>query len=122
MNEKSNNNIISKENSDERLVKGAIIATDGSQGLPDVNQTTTRSTYELFSWFCSYTKMFAARLTRDIFISVLGYFYSGQLLPNHIIHLMNVQKNHFTESESHTVTCSRYSLIKRSRSTSTVKN
>lgn len=120
MNESSNNNLISKEISDELLVKEAIIATSSLQGLLDVCQTSTLSTYELFSWLISYTTMFAVRLTKDIFISVLGYFYSGQLLPNHIIHLINVQKNNLSDSESHTVTCSRYSLKKPSRNTSTI--
>lgn len=55
-------------------------------------QTSTRPTYEIFIYLLRYCIMFIFRLGRDLFQSVMLYFYSEKVLPNHIVDLMNAQK------------------------------
>ncbi|XP_030020291.2 uncharacterized protein LOC115440219 isoform X2 [Manduca sexta] len=109
MNEEAPHNSVDEIDSDEKLVNEAGVTTGNSleHAELDGSQTSPRSTYESLFWLLSYTKMFTYRLAKDLFITLLGYIYSGQVLPNHIVDLMNVQSNLERTNEPHTVTYSR---------------
>ncbi|KAJ0174579.1 hypothetical protein K1T71_009687 [Dendrolimus kikuchii] len=104
MNETVQNKLIRKESSKE-VTKDNVLETEDSSKFDD-GPSSTRSTYESFFWFFCYTKMFIFRLAKDLTQSALSYFYSGPVLPDHIVNLMRVQQTLREQRESQTVTCS----------------
>lgn len=109
VNEKKYNSL-SIKNSDELSRKDVAVSTESCSKLDD-GQASTRSTYESFSWLFAYTQMFTKRLLKDLLVSMVGYFFSGQIVPNHIVNLISVQKSLRAKRDSHTVTYTRYNLI-----------
>lgn len=82
-------------------------------------QTSTRPTYEIFIYLLRYFIMFIFRLGRDLFQSVLLYFYSENVLPNHIVDLMNAQKIIQFEHDLPRLTADKYNVIKYGNQSST---
>lgn len=119
LNEKKNNSL-SIKNSTEISRKDAVASTESGSVLDD-GQASTRSTYESFSWLFAYTQMFTRRLFKDLLISIIGYLYSGQIVPNHIVNLVSVQKSLRAERDSQTVTYTRYNLMKNKCIVQTIK-
>lgn len=119
LNEKKNNSLRIK-NSEELSRKNVAVATESCTEQDD-GQVSTRSTYESFSWLFAYTQMFTRRMFKDLLLSIIGYLYTGHILPNHIVNLISVQKSLHAERESQTVTYTRYNLIKPKCNISTIK-
>lgn len=71
-------------------------------------QTTARSTYENFLVIFNYTTFFLSRLGKDLFQTIMCYFYSERVLPSHITDLICVQKRLYAERMS---AFNRYNLI-----------
>jgi hypothetical protein len=113
MNEKHpSNSLISKSRSGNISLNGPAIAGNSSPTIEDA-ETSSQSTYGSFKWFFSYAKMFMTRLGKDLIQSAMWYFYSDEVLPEHIIHLMHVQLDLYQEREIQSASYSRYNVIKR---------
>lgn len=112
MNGKSNSRL--SRTSEKLAVRSITSAVNTPQDITDVEdgQASTRPTYELFSYLLRYCIMFIYRLGRDLFQSVMLYFFSERVLPNHIVDLMNAQKIIQFERDLQTAAYSRYNVIK----------
>lgn len=114
LNEKKTNSLSIKD-SEELLRKDAATST-GSTSLSttklDDGETSTNSTYEYFLWFFAYTQMFAWRLFKDFLSSIIGRLIAKPIVPNHIANLISVQKRLRVERESHSVSYTRFTLLK----------
>lgn len=99
-----------RRNSSEEIKNDQVLETNDSSKSND-GPSPTLSTYELVLWFYYYSKMFIFRLAKDLTQLALSYFYSEQILPDHILELIRVQQAHRKQSETQISTCCRYNLI-----------
>lgn len=114
MNRNTYNSISNRNISPEVPCRDAITSTE-SHPIPDDEFVATSSTYASFFWLFNYIKMYTIRLVNDLVTSFMIYWYpTRDILPAHIVNLMQVQRRIRAERESHTVTYSRYKLINHS--------
>lgn len=82
-----------------------------SENIED-GQTSSRSKYEIFFCLISYYKMFLYRLGKDLIQSVMFYFYSDRVLPEHILDLINAQKQILIQRDLNAASCSTNNVVK----------
>lgn len=115
MNEDSHTSLLNIKNSREVSPKQAEPSGASSHYIPQDEQLSQHSTYGSFFWFYNFTKRFATRIANDMLMSFLRYWFPNTVpLPYHLVDLLRVHNNLRAERELHTVTYSRYSLIKHS--------
>ncbi|CAH0694672.1 unnamed protein product [Spodoptera exigua] len=86
----------------------AVTPTE-SQRLQDGEPTLelAQPTYASRFWFFNYLKMCTLRLINDLYTTFITYWYPNrEILPAHIVNLMQVQSRLRAERESHAVTLS----------------
>lgn len=80
-------------------------------------QPAPRSTYEHLLVIFNYIIFFLSRLGKDLFQSVMCYFYSERVLPYHITDLIRVQQRlcaeRISSSNRYNVIINRASLVER---------
>lgn len=121
MNKKIHNRISITTSTPGGTYNDAVTSTE-SQRLQDGEPTReiAQPTYASRFWFFNYLKMCSFRLTNDLYISFMTYWYPDrEILPAHIVNLMQVQSRLRAERESHAVTLSRYKLFNHPSVTST---
>lgn len=107
----TSNSLISVTNSNDVTHRDVAVSTESCYRLSD-GQVSPRSTYESFISILFYIKMFLKRLLCDLLTTLLGYIFCNQILPAHIMELMNIQRSLRSNRESQTITLRRYNLIK----------
>ncbi|XP_035443906.2 L-asparaginase isoform X1 [Spodoptera frugiperda] len=108
MNKKIHNRISITTSTPGGTYNDAVTSTE-SQRLQDGEPTReiAQPTYASRFWFFNYLKMCSFRLTNDLYISFMTYWYPDrEILPAHIVNLMQVQSRLRAERESHAVTLS----------------
>lgn len=111
---KENNSSLSRTSEDLNLPSlhsNSVIVQKTSENVED-GQASSRSKYEIFFCLISYYKMFLYRLGKDLVQSVMFYFYSDRVLPDHILDLINAQKQILLQRELNTASCSTNNVIK----------
>lgn len=106
----------------ENISLQSNIASGNSSVTTEDVENTKSNTYDHISSLFVYSKMFLTRLGKDLFSSIMNYFYSERVLPNHILDLINTQKRLRLEREINTSTYTRCSVIQHGTHTSVFRN